>query len=325
MKIKFLPLLTLIFLPTKVFANIDPKIREACMPAADFAGCVKTLSKPIKESKRFDFLGKPIIPGWYMQEDVSRNVVTYSNFKNIKKVKVRNTYGRYIGIDYVTRWYQDPVAGRSGSSTTIGPSYTNCSAYGSSISCDTFAPQTIDIPGRSPIPGGVRQARKILVIDCKENTFLDSGGVKKGKWKEIYGPLIEIKYRNCFRVYKLNASQFDKLEKGKPNKKDKEYLEELEKYLNKEILTYGFTIVPSKDRKIMIIGNVLNDMPAGKILKFGDQIVSINGKSLKGPNFTEIGEMKGDVGKIINLQVKRKEEFINISLTNQKVRVGDVI
>ena len=54
------------------------------MPAADFAGCVKTLSKPIKESKRFDFLGKPIIPGWYMQEDVSRNVVTYSNFKNIK-------------------------------------------------------------------------------------------------------------------------------------------------------------------------------------------------------------------------------------------------
>ena len=87
-------------------------------------GMCKTLSKPIKESKRFDFLGKPIIPGWYMQEDVSRNVVTYSNFKNIKKVKVRNTYGRYIGIDYVTRWYQDPVAGRSGSSTTIGPSHT---------------------------------------------------------------------------------------------------------------------------------------------------------------------------------------------------------
>ena len=325
MKIKFLPLLTLIFLPTKVFANIDPKIRDLCLPAADFAGCVKTLSKPLKESKRFDFLGKPIIPGWNMQEDVSRNVVTYSNFKNIKKVKVRNTYGRYIGIDYVTRWYQDPVAGRSGSSTTIGPAYTNCSSYGSSISCDSFAPQTIDIPGRSPVPGGVRQARKILVIDCKENTFLDSGGVKKGKWKEIYGPLIEIKYRNCFRVYKLNASQFDKLAKGKPNKTDKKYLDELEKYLDKEILTYGFTTVRSKDRKMLFIGELLIDMPAGKLLKFGDQIVSINGKILNGPNFIEIGEMYGDVGKTINLQVKRKGEFFDISLISQKVRVGDVI
>ena len=87
-------------------------------------------------------------------------------------------------------------------------------------------------------------------MDCKENTFLDSGGVKKGKWKEIYGPLIEIKYRNCFRVYKLNASQFDKLEKGKPNKTDKEYLEELEKY-HKHLRKTNSLSLPWRAKKLI--------------------------------------------------------------------------
>ena len=44
MKRLLLPLLAAIALPTNVNANVDPKIAEFCMKAADFSGCVETMS-----------------------------------------------------------------------------------------------------------------------------------------------------------------------------------------------------------------------------------------------------------------------------------------
>ena len=44
MKRLLLPLLAALALPTTVDANIDPKIVELCMKAADFTGCVNTMS-----------------------------------------------------------------------------------------------------------------------------------------------------------------------------------------------------------------------------------------------------------------------------------------
>ena len=41
MKRLLLPLLAAIALPTAVHANVDPKVAEFCLKAADFAGCVK--------------------------------------------------------------------------------------------------------------------------------------------------------------------------------------------------------------------------------------------------------------------------------------------
>ena len=44
MKCLLLPLLAVIALPTAVNANVDPKVAEFCLKAADFAGCVKTMT-----------------------------------------------------------------------------------------------------------------------------------------------------------------------------------------------------------------------------------------------------------------------------------------
>ena len=45
MRKRFLiPLLAAITLPAAVNANVDPKVAEMCMKAADFKGCVETMS-----------------------------------------------------------------------------------------------------------------------------------------------------------------------------------------------------------------------------------------------------------------------------------------
>ena len=44
MKRLIIPLLSFIALPTAIQANIDPKVAEMCMKAADFQGCVKSMS-----------------------------------------------------------------------------------------------------------------------------------------------------------------------------------------------------------------------------------------------------------------------------------------
>ena len=40
----FFPLLACIALPTSIQANVDPKVAEICMKAADFKGCVESMS-----------------------------------------------------------------------------------------------------------------------------------------------------------------------------------------------------------------------------------------------------------------------------------------
>ena len=44
MKRLLLPLIAFLVLPTAIKANVDPKIVEICMKAADFTGCVNTMS-----------------------------------------------------------------------------------------------------------------------------------------------------------------------------------------------------------------------------------------------------------------------------------------
>ena len=48
MKRLILPLFSFIALPSAIQANIDPKVAEICMKAADFQGCVKSMSVPKK-------------------------------------------------------------------------------------------------------------------------------------------------------------------------------------------------------------------------------------------------------------------------------------
>ena len=50
MKRFLIPLLAALALPTAVNAEIDPAVLKACLPAADFEGCVNAFTKP-KEKK----------------------------------------------------------------------------------------------------------------------------------------------------------------------------------------------------------------------------------------------------------------------------------
>ena len=44
MKRLLLPLIAAIALPTAINANVDLEVHKLCLPAADYAGCVKTMT-----------------------------------------------------------------------------------------------------------------------------------------------------------------------------------------------------------------------------------------------------------------------------------------
>ena len=77
MKRLLLPLLAALALPTSVNAGVDPEVRKACLPAADFEGCVRSYTKSTKKVKvqEFDFLGQAVIPNWHMVEKIEDNQV----------------------------------------------------------------------------------------------------------------------------------------------------------------------------------------------------------------------------------------------------------
>ncbi len=89
-----------------------------------------------------------------------------------RDVNFRGEYGRYIDITYVKRYYQNPESGTSGYTSTVGSSKVNCSpSYcGSSISCTSTSPTTINIPGRAATPGGIVQKKSNLIVYCKDYT-----------------------------------------------------------------------------------------------------------------------------------------------------------
>ena len=220
MKSFLLPLLAALVLPTAVKGEIDPKVRKACLPAADFEGCVNAYTNPKEKKRKLDFLGMEPIPGWRVVEDRPDNTIWYANHKDVRKVKVRGLYGRYITYEYVARFYQDYVPGRSGSSTTIGSGTTNCYGYGSSMSCTTTPPATINIPGRASTPAGVRQNKRTVMIDCLERQAKWIPGDKK--WDSFEGKKVTqpIADENCSKVDSLKVSNYLKWEKGKPNQQD---------------------------------------------------------------------------------------------------------
>jgi hypothetical protein len=239
-----IPLLAALALPVQ--AQVDPEVRKACLAAADFEGCVRAYAQPAEKKQQLDFLGMELIPGWEVYEDRANNFVMYFDDKNVRKVKVRGVYGRYITFDYVTRYFQEYIPGTSGYSTTIGSGTTNCygsgfgsgygygygsgfgynSGYNSSANCITTPPATINIPGTSATPSGVRQYKTKIIIDCLErkakDIFITKGYSKNRKWKSIEGkgitqPIADL---NCSKIQSLEASNYLKLEKGKPKEQD---------------------------------------------------------------------------------------------------------
>ena len=161
------------------------------------------------------------IEGWRVLEERADNRIYYVNHKDVRKVKVRGLYGRYITYKYVIRFYQDYIPGRSGSSTTIGSGTTNCYGYGSSLSCTTTPPAVINIPGTASTPAGVRQIKQTVMIDCLERQAKWITSDNK-KWRSIEGKKTTqpIADENCSRIDSLKVSNYSKWEKGRTNQQD---------------------------------------------------------------------------------------------------------
>ena len=338
MKRFLIPLLAALALPTAVNAGVDPEVRKACLPAADFEGCVRSYTKSTKKVKvrEFDFLGQPVIPNWYMAETIEDNKVTYYNFWEIKKVKVRGGFNRYIGYDAVVRWYQEPQAGTSGYSTTIGSSYTNCSGvdttYGSSIGCTTTPGATINIPGTSAVPGGVRQQKYLVVIDCLEETYKMYPSGRNKKWQSITKKGIGTiaAQENCHRISSLPTASITKLAKGKANKKDIEARNTLSTNTwSRKMAGYSWSAVNnesllhlSKEKRLKLpfeeweVTKVFNKTPASKagLLK-GDRILKINNTSVKGLSNEEVYKLTL-VDKLV-LTIKRDGKTKKIPITKE--------
>ena len=212
-------------------ADVDPEAHKFCLDAKDYEGCIRVktgqLSKPTAESQQLgvDILGMPKIKGWIINEVPQRNVVTYIN-PEITKVKVRGVYGRYFHIERVVRIFRNPKAGTSGSTTTIGSSKTTCySTTDNSINCTTQPPTTINMPGSSAVPGGVRQFYYDFIVDCADGTMAAHvNGKVNTSWRSVrdtFGEPYSKKF--CPNVDSLPESNFRHYAGGSPDAKDRSY------------------------------------------------------------------------------------------------------
>ena len=324
MKRLLLPLLAAYVLPNAVNAGVDPEVRKACLKAVDFQGCVRAYTEPKSSSEKLDFLGKPIIPGWRAWEDRPKNIIFYFNDRDPKKVKVRGLYGRYVGYEYVVRWYQDPKSGTPGYSSTIGSSTTNCygSASGYGMTCTTNPPFRINIPGRPAIEGGVRQKKIFLVLDCLEKTMKRAEGVIDKKWTPIAGTYpYAIPISKCSSISTLRPSNFTKFEKGKPTEKDKKALVILPRGGNwiphpiagKNEIYDGTMWQPPNWELIHVLAGSSAETSG---LLVGDKLIKINGYN---PNKFAWPALSGEQykqGTFNTYEIKRGTEVLKIRTKN---------
>lgn len=187
-------------------SNKCPTIAIAQIPRNNSAGKIKdTLcaflaadvkTNPIAEipksaEKTLDRFGLPSLDPkrFQKQTDDTDSFDVYLDISSARKLKNKETYGRYIEFTNVFRQIEAPTPATAGYQVEISPGKTNCygSAYGSygsaygSSNCTTSAPTYMNVPGSPGSPGGPRQSSATVYWDCLENTMQFE---KKGGWKK---------------------------------------------------------------------------------------------------------------------------------------------
>lgn len=230
----------LILVTTRVVAAVDPAHHKLCADARDYTGCIKAQTGLSESVVEFDFLGKPVIPGYTRIDDPINNIIYYVNPKVLAE-KVRGTYGRYISFKYIARGIVNPTRGTSGTSFNIGTASTSCTNIGSSVSCQTTPAQTVNIPGKPGNPGGYRQDPWDVIVDCLEKTGQwDWNQRSPTKWKDLtinpekVSRQIATTLSNtyCPSINSMTKAAPTKLSKGQPNKDDLRALKVLPKPKN---------------------------------------------------------------------------------------------
>tara|TARA_B100000674_G_C37899700_1_gene943104 strand:- start:272 stop:988 length:717 start_codon:yes stop_codon:yes gene_type:complete len=227
LRVFFLLLLT----ETLVASSETNLMHKKCLEARDYAGCMRVQSgskattressdqqcEPYKfctATAGMDPLGRPKIQGWRMKYKPSERSVTYLR-PSFRKVNVRGETNRYVEFEMLIRFIEDPRAATAPTTTTIGSSQTNCTGYGSWISCSTTPPATITLPGSAGRTGGIREVSYITVIDCKDKTAgMHSNGKLLGRWEEVKpGTYASALKDACPIINSLKTSSFKKYAK----------------------------------------------------------------------------------------------------------------
>lgn len=197
-------------------AEVDPRVHEACLKAADYMGCVNAQTNGIERTERKeeecdstgaciagkgeDRLGLPKIAGWKYTTLPDGTVIYYEiigakkregQFASAYKYIPHKKGKRYIGRRMVVHWYDPGAAGTPGYTTSYGGGNTTCSSYGGYGSvqtfCNTSQPIKTYIPGRPGRAAGARSMSGVNVLDCKDKTsaFYEDGKNLRGNWKKV--------------------------------------------------------------------------------------------------------------------------------------------
>ena len=207
-----------------VAQSVDQEIHERCLSAKDYAGCVQSnqghgpagvlgasaggeaggseqcsagnvcVAKP-----GLDQLGLPKVVGWMYKYWPSSNVVQYWQLPP-RRVPHKGQSDRYVALNYVEHFYQQPIAATPGHYVEITPKRKTCiPTYGGGTwvngkwkpkpagqTCTTTAATKSWVAGTPAVPGGPRSRSWVQVFDCKDKTKAQYvNGRLRGDWPSM--------------------------------------------------------------------------------------------------------------------------------------------
>ena len=207
-----------------VAQSVNQEIHKRCLEAKDYAGCVKSNAgnSPARAGDAaetqdsatvekcsagnvcvakpgMDQLGLPKLVGWVYRYWSSSNVVRYWQMPP-RRVPHKGQSDRYVALDYVEHYYQQPVAATPGRYIEITPKKKTCiPKYGGGTwingqwkprpagqTCTTTAATKSWVPGTPAVVGGPRSRSWVQVFDCKDKTKAQYvNGRLKGNWPSM--------------------------------------------------------------------------------------------------------------------------------------------
>ena len=209
-----------------VAQSVNQEIHKLCLEAKDYAGCVQSnggkaparagAAAESKDSVRSeecsagnvcvakpgsDQLGLPKVVGWSYKYWPSSNVVQYWKMPP-RRVPHKGQPDRYVAIDFVEHYYQQPIAATPGHYQEITPKKKTCiPTFGGGIwvngqwkptpagqTCTTTAATKVWVSGTPAVPGGPHSRSWVQVFDCKDKTKAQYvNGRLRGNWPSMNG------------------------------------------------------------------------------------------------------------------------------------------
>lgn len=163
---------------------IEPEVNphDKCKDSRDYEGCMKFQSSRQIDSaieddctgqvcfikkRGADVYGLPKPIGWMSyQADDGRLFYMSKTYR----VPHKGDETRYVAMKRITRYYQTPKGGSSGTFIGGSSASTNCTGYEGTVNCTTTGSSPTYIPGSAGTPGGVSNTAFVSVYDCKEGT-----------------------------------------------------------------------------------------------------------------------------------------------------------